>query len=299
MIQNKNRYVVITPVRNEEKYIEKTISSMTSQTLKPVKWIIVNDGSTDKTGDIIEKHAAIYNWIKPVHNKDRGFRQAGGGVMEAFYKGYNALDIRDWDFIVKLDGDLEFQKDYFEKCFEYFDNDEKLGISGGGIYHAVDGGVELEEDHLFHVRGATKIYRKACWDSIGGLIKAPGWDTLDELKAHMFGWKTKGIPGLKVIHLRYTGGAEGSWKDWVKNGLGCYISGYHPLFMFFKCVKRIFQRPYGVVPIGLMYGFLGGYIRRVKRVDDKELVCYLRKEQLNSLLLRPSIWRGGSMRKHT
>ena len=287
------KYVVITPARDEERYIDKTILSMMSQTIKPTEWIIVDDGSTDGTGKIIDGYANKEKWIKTIHRGDRGYRQAGGGVIDAFYDGFIKLETDDWDFVVKLDGDLEFQEDYFERCFECFEKESKLGISGGGIYHIINGKIELEEDPVFHVRGAVKIYRKACWDDIGGLFKVPGWDTLDEIKANMFGWKTKGFPNIKVIHQRRTGEAAGAWHDWVKNGLANYITGYHPLFMFFKCLKRGFRKPYVMVPIGLMYGFLSGYIKKIPQVDDRRLINYLRKEQINRLLFRPSIWDKG------
>ena len=284
------KYVVISPVRDEELNIEKTILSMVSQSIKPVEWIIVDDGSTDNTGSIIDAYAAQYHWIKALHRNDRGFRQAGGGVIDAFYDGYNRLRSKEWAYIVKLDGDLKFDGDYFENCFKYFDEDQNLGISGGGIYHLLHDKMILEENPVFHVRGATKIYRQACWNDIGGLFRVPGWDTLDEIKANLCGWKTKGFVEMKLLHLRYTGEAEGSWRNLVKNGLANYIAGYHPLFMFFKCMKRSVQKPYGIQAIGLMYGFMKGYFKKIPQVDDRELVCYLRKEQINSLLLRPSIW---------
>jgi biofilm PGA synthesis N-glycosyltransferase PgaC len=124
------KYVIITPVRDEEEYIEATIESVCRQTTRPAEWFIVDDGSTDRTGEIIDRYAAQNSWIRPIHRKNRGFRKAGRGVMEAFYDGYNALPSNDWDFIVKLDGDLSFAPDYFEKCFEYFRRDSKLGIGG-------------------------------------------------------------------------------------------------------------------------------------------------------------------------
>ena len=285
------KYVVVSPIRDEAKYIEKTIFSMISQTVIPLEWIIVDDGSQDNTGDIIDAYADKYEWIKIIHRKDRGFRQSGGGVVEAFCAGYNILTYDDWDFIVKLDGDLSFGEDYFERCFQYFQNDPKLGISGGGIYNIIDGKTILEEDPPFHVRGATKIYRKACWNNIGGLFKVPGWDTLDELKANMLGWKTKGYAEIEVIHLRPTGDAYGVWRDWAKNGLANYISGYHPLFMLIKCVKRMFQKPYILIAVGLFYGFVSGYIKKIPQIDDRALIRYIRKEQMNKLLLKPSIWK--------
>jgi hypothetical protein len=142
------------------------------------------------------------------------------------------------------------------------------------------------------VRGATKIYRRACWRAIGGLIQSPGWDTLDEVKANMLGWRTYDFPELKLLHYRYTGNADGVWKNWVKNGRAKYIVGYHPLFMFFKCVRRLFERPYVIVAAGLWYGFMTGYIFRIPRNQEPEVIRYLRREQLQRLLFRPSIWVG-------
>jgi len=182
------QYVIITPVRDEALYIEKTIESVASQTIKPVEWVIVNDGSTDDTGKIIDQYSKNYPWMHIIHRENRGFRKSGGGVIEAFYDGYNSLKSKDWDFIVKLDGDLSFKQDYFEGCFERFRANPKLGIAGGTICHLINGILKPEKNPQFHVRGATKIYRKVCWDAIGGLIKAPGWDAVDEVKANMLGW---------------------------------------------------------------------------------------------------------------
>jgi glycosyltransferase involved in cell wall biosynthesis len=284
------KYVIVTPVRDEQEYIENTIKSVISQTLQPLQWIIVNDGSTDNTGAIIENYAKAIPWIKAVHRLNRGARVAGGGVIEAFYDGYHSIDSQKWDFIIKLDGDLSFDADYFEKCFRKFDRDPKLGIGGGVITHLIDGTSEIEESPLFHVRGATKIYRKACWDAIGRLIQAPGWDTLDEVKANMLGWKTQSFPDIKLIHHRFTGQADGAWRNWIKNGTANYISGYHPLFMYLKCLKRIFQKPYVLGSVGLFYGFIKGYIKKIPQIDDKELIHYIREQQLRKLTFRKSIW---------
>lgn len=283
-------YVIITTIRDEEKYIENTLASVTRQTVKPVEWIIVNDGSTDNTGKIVDNFAQAYPWIQIIHRENRGFRKAGGGVMEAFYDGYNSIKSQNWDFIVKLDGDVSFDDDYFEKCFREFDKDLKLGIGGGDVIYKIDGKLEVENTHIFHVRGATKIYRKECWNAIGKLIMAPGWDTLDELKANMLDWKTRSFPEVKLVHHRSTGQVDGVWRNWIKNGFANYISGYHPLFMCFKCLKKIFQKPYIVGSMGLFSGFIKGYIKRIPQIDDKELINYIRQQQLRKLTFRKSIW---------
>jgi glycosyltransferase involved in cell wall biosynthesis len=285
------RYVVVTPVRDEEKHVEATIKSVACQTIPPYEWVIVDDGSTDSTGKIIDQYAAQYPWIQVVHRPNRGYRKAGGGVMEAFYAGYNALRYADWEFIVKLDGDLTFSPDYFEKCFQHFSTQPLLGIGGGDICHSLSGKLKLEANPRFHVRGATKIYRKGCWDAIGGLWMAPGWDTIDEVKANMMGWKTYSFPELRLLHHRFTGSAEGLLRDRVKHGLACYISGYHPLFVAAKCVSRLVQKPYLIGAAAILYGFLRGYVTRAPRVSDTRMIDYLRTQQLRCLVGMETIWK--------
>lgn len=285
------RYVVITPVRDEEEYIRFTLRSMIMQTLRPVEWVIVNDGSTDGTGEIIEGFAAAHSWIHVVHRANRGYRKAGGGVIDAFYEGFSALRSREWDFVVKLDGDLEFEETYFRDCLSCFRDDPQLGIAGGTIVHLIDGVRRDERVPEFHVRGATKIYRKACWDAIGGLLRAPGWDTLDEVKANMVGWTTRSFSDISILHHRFTGEADGMWKNFVKNGTANYICGYHPFFMLLKCARRLYKKPILIGSVALLYGFFRGYLCGVPQIEDKALMGYLRRQQLNRLMLRPSIWR--------
>lgn len=286
------RYLVVTPVRNEEDYLETTIESMLAQTLRPAEWVIVNDGSTDNTGNIIEKYARQFPWIRAVHRKDRGFRKAGGGVVDAFNDGYKVATCRDWEFLVKLDGDLTFEPDYFEKCIWNFRDDSSLGVGGGVICHVIDGVKKIEECPAFHVRGATKIYRRECWEAIGGFWAVPGWDTMDEVKANMLGWSSRSFQDLQLWHHRLTGTAEGYWDGIVKNGRANYICGYHPLFMVSKCVARLVRKPYNVIgSIGLFYGFVSGYLKRIPRVDDPETINYLRREQMNCLLGKRTIWK--------
>ncbi|ULA58174.1 MAG: Glycosyltransferase family 2 protein [Nitrospira sp.] len=289
-MSRNHKYVIITPIRDEEAFIEKTIQSVTSQTTLPAQWVIVNDGSTDLTGAIVDTYVARYPWIHVVHRENRGFRSAGGGVIEAFYAGYRALKEQDWNFIVKLDGDLFFDSDYFEKVFRYFEHSPDLGLGGGLIYNLVNGALLAEQHPVFHVRGATKIYKRECWDAIGGLLVAPGWDTLDEVKANMLGWKSRTFRDLKVTHYRYTGAADGQWRSCIKYGRANYISGYHPLFMALKCLRRVFHKPVLIGAFAIGYGYVSGYLKRVPQVDDRALITFLRKQQMNKILRRETMW---------
>lgn len=290
LLMNTN-YVIVTPVRDEEKYVEATLESVCRQTVRPAEWVIVDDGSTDRTGEIIDRQAAKSSWIQVVHRGNRGFRKSGGGVMEAFYDGFNKLQCKEWDFIVKLDGDLSFVPEYFEKCFEHFRQDPQLGIGGGEIHHDISGQRKLEANPRFHVRGATKIYRRACWEAIQGLWPAAGWDTIDEVKANMLGWKTYSFPELRLLHHRFTGTEEGLVRDRVKHGMACYISGYHPLFVTASCLRRITQKPYVVGAAAIMYGFLKAQWNRPPRPEDQSYVAYIRGQQLRRLFGMETIWR--------
>ena len=280
------------PVRDEEKFLQGTIDSLAAQTNCPQQLIVVDDGSRDRTAEIAHRAGEVHSWIETVQRRDRGFRKPGGGVVEAFYDGYAHTKGCDWDFVVKLDGDLSFEPDYFEKSLLRFDTDLKLGIGGGTVCARVNGVLMAEApgDPVFHVRGATKIYRRECWEAIGGLIRAPGWDTVDEFRANMLGWTTYTFPELKLWHHRPAGGAQGTWKNWVKNGVANYVAGYHPVFMLLKGVRRMLDRPYIIGGCGLLFGFMKGYLRRIPQVADPALIKYLRSQQVNRLLLRKSLW---------
>jgi biofilm PGA synthesis N-glycosyltransferase PgaC len=290
-LMDVTNYVVITPVRDEALYIAKTLAAVTSQTLPPTKWIIVDDGSTDGTGDILERAAAI-PWITVIHRTNRGHRAPGGGVIDAFYAGYDVVPPTSWQFLVKLDGDLWFDPDYFARCFAKFATEPRLGIGGGTVYQRTHGGLKVDSPHdpPFHVRGATKIYRRPCWQAIAPLVRAPGWDTIDEVTANLHGWTTRTFADIPIVQHKPTGSAEGRWRNSFKNGLANYMTGYHPFFMLAKCAIRSLRRPLILQSVPLLAGFCSGYLTRAPRAANKEVIRYLRRQQLQRLLFRPSIY---------
>lgn len=275
-------YCIITPVRDEEEFIGGTIEAVAAQSIPPAEWIIVDDGSADQTGAIVDQYSRKYPWIRLARRGNRGFRSTGGGI-EGFLYGVDLLETKNWEFLINLDGDLTFSPQYFEKCFEYFRKNPGLGIGGGTIYNKIGGQLLLEKNVDSHVRGATKIYRRQCWDSLGGMLRGLGWDTVDEIKARMRGWSTFAFPDLQLIHHRATGAALGRWADAVKNGHSDYIVGYHPLFFAAKCARRLFKRPYITGALALAYGFLRSYLQRAPRFKDAEFIRYLREQQLRRL----------------
>jgi len=268
-----------------------TIDSMVRQTVRPREWIIVDDGSSDGTGKVIAEAARQHLWIRGVRRDDRGFRKWGAGIIEAFYAGFHMLSCTDWDFMAKLDGDLSFEPDYFCRMFSKFAEIPRLGIGGGFLYHLDKGKKTLESNPRFHVRGGAKIYRHTCWDAIGGLWVGPGSDTIDEVKANMLGWSTRSFLELQIQHHRWTGAAYGRWGGIAKNGKTDYVSGYHPLFLIAKSVARLWQPPYIIGSVALLYGYVSAYLQKTPRVDDPELIKYLQRQQLAKLCGQETIWK--------
>jgi poly-beta-1,6-N-acetyl-D-glucosamine synthase len=289
-------YVIVSPVRDEEEFLSVTIASVCAQRHRPSVWVLVNDGSSDRTAQLINEAAARHPWIRSVHRANRGIRQAGTGVVDAFYAGYRQLTRTDHDYIVKLDGDLSFGPMYFEQCLSRMAANPSLGIVGGTCCVLDAGSLvpEFPRDPGFHVRGPTKIYRRTCFEQIKGLVAAPGWDTIDQMSANMLGWKTGTFRDILLRHHRPTGAAYGAWKDSAKCGLANYVAGYHPAFMVCKCLLRMLRRPFGggvQDGLGHLAGFAKGYVLRVPRSADERLVSYVRNEQWRALTFRRSLWR--------
>ncbi len=276
-------YIVITPVKNEAKYIELTIESMIHQNIKPLVWIIVNDGSNDETEMIVKKYTDDYDWIKLINRRGDDVRRRGQGVVETFYYGFESIDEK-FDYIVKLDGDVSFEPDYFESLIKEFLSDPSLGIAGGGLYEKPDGvnwKLNTTEDH---VRGATKMYRRACFEAIGGLKPSMGWDGIDEWTALSQGWKVRSILSLKFMHYRYTGAATGYLKSFYEQGYGAYRMGYHPLFIIARGIRRMTDRPFIIGGLALIWAYLVAWLRQEEFLAERDVIRFIRKTQLQKLM---------------
>jgi poly-beta-1,6-N-acetyl-D-glucosamine synthase len=284
------RYCVITAVRDEEQFIARTIESVLVQTVKPLEWIIVDDGSTDQTASIVASYAERCPWIRFVRRPDRGYVSKGGGV-EAFLEVLPLLASYDWEYLANLDGDMTLEPDYFERCFEKFRNMPSLGVGGGTVYVSVAGHWQPEQAPAFHVRGAAKIYRRKCWEAIGGLWPGLGWDTVDEVKANQLGWSTQSFSDIKLYHHRVSGTRWGAWGFSMLDGEADYTVGYLPLFFALKCVRHIMNSPFLLRSIGMAYGYLRSVLQGVPRVDDREFVEYLRRQQFRRIVGLSSIWK--------
>lgn len=196
---------IIIPAHNEEAYIQGMLQSIVGQSIIPKKVIVVNDASTDGTQKTIDEFSEKHPFIESVSLNSEKFHEPGSKVINAFYKGFETLDT-DFDFIGKFDADIVLPPNYFENVLALFSSDEKIGIAGGNLYIEKENGWEFEAiSEKTKVRGPIKLYRKRCFEEIGGLKKSIGWDTVDELLAEYHGWKVKTDTTLQVKHLKPTG----------------------------------------------------------------------------------------------
>jgi len=276
------RYAVISPVKDEAEYLEETIKSMGAQTVLPVVWIIVNDGSRDATQAIVEKSMRDHRWIRLVNRPDAGVRKRGKGVVEAFYAGFQTLT-EPYDFIVKLDGDVTFGPNYFEALYQKFASDAQLGIAGGGLYERPAGGQWVLYTVKEHVRGCTKVYRRECFEAIGGLVASMGWDGMDEWNALAKGWKVESFLDLQIYHYRFTGAATGFLKSCIEQGNGAYRMGYHPLFMIARGIRRMTDRPYVIGGTAMIGAYFLAWLQKQALLVDPSVARFVRQSQMKQL----------------
>jgi glycosyltransferase involved in cell wall biosynthesis len=219
------KYSIVIPAYNEEAFILLTLQSLAKQTVLPKKVVVANDNSTDQTAAIVAEFSQTHSWISLISITSEAIHLPGSKVIRAFQKGFETLG-PDYDIIVKLDADLILPPDYFETILATFESDEKIGMAGGFASIEKNGAWVLENlTDKDHIRGAFKAYRKACFDQIGGLKPAMGWDTVDELVAKFYGWKVVTVPNLMVKHLKPTG-ANYDKAARYKQGEAFYSLGY-------------------------------------------------------------------------
>jgi len=285
-------YSVVAVVRNEIGTISKTLECIADQTVKPTHVVVVDDGSNDGTSAVLDSFARQHSFMEIMHFPDKGYMDYESAHVKLKSAVKRVLEHPN-DFIVKLDMDITFASTYFEEIFHEFAADSQLGIAGGWFF-VLNGDVPVpEECPVFHVRGGSKVYRKQCWDAIGGFVPRLGYDMIDEVQANMHGWKTKSFRGIQVIHHRKTGGTKGPvrWRRYAGK-LG-YIVWYSPVYMVAKSIKlAITARPFGIVGLALLRGFLECYWRHTPRsIQDPAFKKYIRQQQVRKLLGLSTIWR--------
>lgn len=286
------RYVLISVVRDEEKYIGETIRSVLSQTILPIAWFIRDDGSIDRTSGMLAEAAAENPWIRVTRVERGDDRDSGSATSSGFNRLLPQARMLDPDIVVMLDGDVGFDRDYFERLLAAMEGDPKLGIAGGrALEPHRDGSWGLVRIPSYHVHGATKVYRLACLDDIGPLIPGPGWDTVDVIRARLAGWKTLSLRDVRFRHLRVTGKASGRLSNLRIKGLAAYRIGYLPAFALLRAIRNMVRPPFVIGGIAFFVGFLEGYRLRPSRLLEPDEIAGFRREQMRALLGRRSWWR--------
>ena len=279
-------YVLITPSRNEEALIEKTIQSVIRQTVLPLRWVIVNDGSTDSTGKIAERYAAEHDWIEVVNRPVRKERNFAAKV-HAFNAGQERLKNLNYEIIGNLDSDVLLDKDHFEFLLEKFRDNPRLGVAG--TVFREDGGYNSGTDSFegqTYVSGQCQVFRRECFEEIGGYFpsKAGGIDWIAAKTARMKGWKTRSFREKSFFHHRPLGTADrGVLAASFAYGQKDYLLGGHPLWELFRVSYRMSKRPYLVDGIALGLGYGLAAVRRLNRPVSKELMAFNRREQMQKL----------------
>ena len=261
--------MLITPVRDEAHHLPALIESVQTQSLLPVEWIIVDDGSSDETVNVVITAVNRVPWIRLVRTTDRGKRSVGAGVVEAFYAGFEALQTSDWEYICKLDGDLKLPPRYFQRLVSYFDRDHLLGAASGKLFlERKDGRPEEEPNSDEAVWGCANFYRRACFEAVGGFDRVIMWDGIVFHRARMEGWRTRSIrdPELCIIEQRAMGASDGNvLKGRRRWGLGQYVMGTHPLFVLAIGAYRALQRPFLLGGLSILIGYVGAFLRGLER----------------------------------
>ena len=286
-MRNNGRYIVISPMKNEEEHVTKTLQSMVEQTILPIEWVIVDDGSTDGSPTIVGDYSRRYPWIRLVHS-GAARRRRGGHVVDLFYRGLEHIQTSDFDFVVKLDCDLTLASSFFGVILQTFAENPRLGITSGISYIMQDGQLVEEKSAPSHTLGATKIYRRFCFEAIGGLVRSMGWDGIDEIKARMLGWEARPVRELGVLHHRPEGRGQGILASGLERGRGSYFMGYHPMFLLARVCRQMLRPGYFLDGLGMLTGYLSASIRHGERIRDTEFVQFLRKNQLRKLLMLKS-----------
>jgi len=278
-------YVLITPARNEEAFIEKTIESVIHQTALPLKWVIVDDGSTDGTPEIVSRYLAQHAWMEMVRMPQRRDRSFAGKV-QAFNAGYEKVKTLQYEIIGNLDADISFDKDHFEFLAEKFSQDSTLGVAGT-VFREESFSSETDsfQGHR-HVSGQCQLFRRQCWEQIGGYIphRAGGIDWMAVTTARMMGWKTESFRQKSFFHYRRLGTAERSvLSSLFSYGEKDYYLGGHPVWELFRVAYRSAKQPFIIGGLAVGLGYCWAFLRRAPRPVSRELMAFHRQEQMAKL----------------
>ena len=282
----QDNYVLVTAARNEEAYIERTIQSVIAQTVLPRRWVIVSDGSTDRTDEIVQQYAAKCDFIEFLRLESNGERDFASQVYGQ-HAGAERLQNLDYEFIGMLDADITVEPDYYERILHEFRRNPKLGLAGGVLFDLHRGQRVRQRVTLsLNVSGPVQMFRRQCFEDINGYIplEKGGQDAVAEVMARMHGWQVRSFNDMEVLHYRPTG-TEGKslCRAQFLRGSEEYLLGYHPLFLVAKCARRVGEKPRIMGSLLRLSGYCWSWWRQETRKVSPEFVTYLRREQMQRI----------------
>lgn len=288
------RLLIITPVRNEAAHIERVARGLAEQTRPPARWVVVDDGSDDDTPEILRRLAAEIDFIDvvstpPGFTRKSADRLAVAAAPRAFNYGLQTVEpgaLARFTHIGKLDGDVELRSNYYETILDEFARDPGLGIAGGMILERHGDDWSPTSSAADHVRGALKLYRRDCFEAIGGVRERLGWDGIDEVLARMHGFDTRSVERAEALHHRHTGSADGRLRGHARWGEAHWILHHGALWTVMRAGKTAGTRPRGLSGVAYLYGYTRAAVRRVPRVEIEGYGRFVRAEQRRRMLAR-------------
>jgi len=288
-MNTRRRYVLISPCRDEARHMRRTLDSVAAQTVAPALWVVIDDGSTDATPDILEEYARRLPYLKVVRRENRGRRSVGPGVMEAFHAGLETVNLDHFEYLCKLDLDLVLPARYFELLIARMEANPRLGTTSGKPYfHDAQGALVPETIGDEMSVGASKFYRTACFREIGGFVRQVMWDGIDCHRSRMLGWTAESVDHelLRFLHLRPMGSSQkgGIWAGRARTGFGQYFMGTSALFVLASAVFRLPKHPVLYGSAAILWGYFSSAARALPRYEDEAFRRFLRRYQRECLL---------------
>ncbi len=277
----RGAYVLVTPTKDNRATIAKTLAAVTEQTVVPARWVIVSDGSTDGTDEIVQEYASEFSFIRLLRVEPSGAGGFGSKVA-AFHAGYATLTDLDYEFIGNLDADVSFPNDYFERLLQVFSVESGLGLAGGSVIEVEGGHARAQRVSANSVAGAVQLFRRQCFEETGGFLALPlgGEDAVAEIMARAHGWAVRTVFELEVTHHGRIGRRHGRvLRGWFSKGVTNYLLGYDPVFQVAASCYRMTDRPYVLGGATMMTGYVYAAMRRCQHVVPREGVNFLRREQ--------------------
>ncbi len=298
---SSRKYCLVTPCRDESAFARRTLDAIARQSEPPALWVIVDDGSKDETPSILAEYAARLPYVRVVRREDRGDRKLGGGVIDAFYAGYETIDTTAFEYVCKLDLDLDIPPRYFELLMNRMEAEPRIGTCSGKAYFVAPGHVnDAPNFPLFDTSGLVseaigddnslgmiKFYRIRCFQQIGGFVRELMWDGIDGHRCRQLGWMAVSWddPELRFVHLRPMGTSHKNWwTGRMRHGFGQYFMGTAPVYMLAAAAFRMTRPPRVLGGLGMLQGYFKSMIQRSPRYGDEEFRRFLRRYQWSVLV---------------